>query len=90
MKVDGCVLVVDGLDAFAGSPIVDVVENVGVPPDYEVPFDPAAWRQGRDPQLEKAVDLVLEQLKKEPPKFVEHQPFPNYHETKGKAAGGGH
>jgi tRNA-Thr(GGU) m(6)t(6)A37 methyltransferase TsaA len=24
MKVDGCVLVVDGLDAFEGSPIVDV------------------------------------------------------------------
>ncbi|MBZ5569418.1 MAG: PDZ domain-containing protein [Acidobacteriia bacterium] len=66
------------------------VENVGVPPDYEVPFDPAAWRQGRDPQLEKAVDLVLAQLKKEPRKSVEHQPFPNYHQTKGKATGGGH
>jgi tricorn protease len=65
------------------------VENVGVPPDYEVPFDPAAWRLGRDPQLEKAVDLVLDQLKKSPRKSVDHQPFPNYHETKGTAAGGG-
>ncbi len=65
------------------------VENVGVPPDYEVPFDPAAWRQGRDPQLEKAVSLVLEQLKKEPRKFVDHQAFPNYHETKRTVTGGG-
>jgi tricorn protease len=65
------------------------VENVGVPPDYEVPFDPAAWRQGRDPQLEKAVQLVLEQLKKEPRKFVDHQAFPNYHENKRTATGGG-
>ena len=29
------------------------VENVGVAPDIEVEFDPAAWRQGRDPQLER-------------------------------------
>ncbi len=66
------------------------VENVGVPPDYEVPFDPALWRKGRDPQLEKAVDLVLEQLKKEPRKFVEHQAFPDYHQGKGTATGGAH
>ena len=65
------------------------VENVGVQPDYEVPFDPAAWRLGRDPQLEKAVDLVLDQLKKSPPSFIDHQPFPNYHRTKGTATGGG-
>jgi len=65
------------------------VENVGVPPDYEVPFDPAAWRQGRDPQLEKAVELVLDQLKKAPRKFVDHQAFPNYHESKRNATGGG-
>ena len=32
------------------------VENHGVAPDIEVEFDPAAWRQGRDPQLEKAVE----------------------------------
>ena len=66
------------------------VENAGVAPDYEVPFDPAAWRQGRDPQLEKAVDLVLEQLKKSPPTLVDHQPFPNYHRNRGTATGGEH
>jgi tricorn protease len=39
------------------------VEGQGVPPDYEVEFDPKAWREGHDPQLEKAVALVLEALK---------------------------
>ncbi|HZY90245.1 MAG TPA: PDZ domain-containing protein, partial [Gemmataceae bacterium] len=38
------------------------VEGRGVPPDYEVEFDPKAWREGHDPQLEKAVALVLEAL----------------------------
>ncbi|MEP7038647.1 MAG: PDZ domain-containing protein, partial [Acidobacteriota bacterium] len=28
------------------------VENIGVAPDIEVEYDPAMWRQGRDPQLE--------------------------------------
>ena len=28
------------------------VENIGVAPDIEVDLDPAAWRQGHDPQLE--------------------------------------
>jgi tricorn protease len=43
------------------------VENHGVPPDIEVPLDPAAVRKGHDPQLEKAVEVVLEELKKSPP-----------------------
>jgi hypothetical protein len=33
------------------------VENTGVSPDIEVELDPAAWRQGRDPQLEKGVAI---------------------------------
>ena len=42
------------------------VENRGVDPDIEVvitPLDPAA---GRDPQLERAVDLALERLAERP------------------------
>jgi tricorn protease len=55
------------------------VENRGVAPDVEVEFDPAAWRQGHDPQLEKTVDVLLESLKKNPLP-VHHKPaFPNYH-----------
>ncbi len=34
------------------------VENRGVAPDIEVEYDPQAVRAGKDPQLEKAVELV--------------------------------
>ncbi len=39
-----------------------VVENVGVPPDIEIEQLPADVIAGRDPQLEKAIEVVLEQL----------------------------
>lgn len=54
------------------------VENHGVQPDFEIEFDPHAWRQGRDPQLEKAVNLVLEDLKKNPPPTPKIPEYPNY------------
>lgn len=63
------------------------VENAGVPADIEVEFDPAAWRQGRDPQLEKAVEYLLDELKKNPPAQYKRPAFPNYH--KPAAAGSG-
>ena len=54
------------------------VENVGVAPDIEVEFDPAMWRTGRDPQLEKAVEWLLEELKKNPPKEYKRPAYPDY------------
>ncbi|HEU4476965.1 MAG TPA: PDZ domain-containing protein, partial [Pyrinomonadaceae bacterium] len=33
------------------------MENRGITPDYELEILPPAWRAGRDPQLEKAVEL---------------------------------
>ncbi len=65
------------------------VENNGVPPDIDVPFDPAAWRQGRDPQLEKAVEVALGELNANPMKVVERPAFPNYHQKPAAAAAGG-
>ncbi|MBO0860409.1 MAG: PD40 domain-containing protein [Chloracidobacterium sp.] len=56
------------------------VENVGVGPDIEVEFDPAAWRQGRDPQLERTVEYLMEELKKNPRPQYKRPPFPNYHQ----------
>ncbi|MFA6317069.1 MAG: S41 family peptidase [Elusimicrobiota bacterium] len=38
------------------------VENRGVDPDIEVEWDPASFVAGRDPQLEKAVEVALERL----------------------------
>ena len=60
------------------------VENRGVPPDVEVEFDPKAVREGRDPQLEKAVELVMAELKKYPPTKVKRPPFPNYYKPDAK------
>jgi tricorn protease len=59
------------------------VENVGVAPDIEVEFDPAAWRQGRDPQLEKAIEWLLAELQKNPPKEYKRPAYPNYHKNTG-------
>jgi len=58
------------------------VENHGVPPDIDVEYDPKAVRAGHDPQLEKAVEVVMELLKKNPPPSAPHHPpFPNYHKS---------
>ena len=54
------------------------VENHGVTPDYEMDFAPKAWREGHDPQLEKAVQLALDQLKKQPLPLVKRPPYPDY------------
>jgi tricorn protease len=54
------------------------IENHGVAPDVEVEFDPQAWRQGRDPQLEKAVAVAMEELKAHPLPNVNHPPYPVY------------
>jgi len=62
------------------------VENIGVPPDVEVEQDPALVRKGHDPQLEKAVEVALEELKKNPPPTLRHPPFPNYYPSAGHAA----
>jgi tricorn protease len=55
------------------------VENRGVAPDVEVEYDPKAVREGHDPQLEKAIELVMAELNKNPPKVARRPAFPNYH-----------
>ncbi len=60
------------------------VENRGVPPDVEVEYDPKLVREGRDPQLEKAVEIVLSELKKRPVKHPQRPPFPNYYKQGSK------
>ena len=54
------------------------VENHGIAPDVEVEQDPALTRQGHDPQLERAVQLALDALAKNPPKKLTRPPYPNY------------
>lgn len=44
-----------------------IIENEGVRPDFEVDDDPSKMLNGGDPQLDKAIDLALQQLKTNPP-----------------------
>lgn len=54
------------------------VENHGVDPDIEVEMDPRTVRDGHDPQLEKAVAVVLDSLNKNPLPKHKKPAYPNY------------
>ena len=53
-----------------------VVENEGMPPDIEVEQTPADVIAGRDPQLEKAIQVVMAELKKNPVPAPKRPPYP--------------
>ena len=55
-----------------------LLENRGVTPDYEIEIMPPDWRAGRDPQLEKAVQLAMDALKKTRPKTPKRPTYPTY------------
>jgi tricorn protease len=61
------------------------VENHGVAPDVDVELDPKAVRGGHDPQLERTVQLLLEELEKNPIPKHKKPPYPSYH-SKSRAA----
>ena len=46
------------------------LENYGVPADVYVDNTPADFLAGRDAQLEKAVQVLQEELKKNPPRTI--------------------
>jgi tricorn protease len=54
------------------------IENQGMPPDIEVEMDPVLVRQGHDPQLEKAVEVVMAELEKNPVPRPKRPPYPRY------------
>jgi tricorn protease len=57
------------------------VENRGVAPDVEVELDPKMVREGHDPQLEKAVEILLMDLQKNPVPVYKKPAYPNYQES---------
>jgi tricorn protease len=61
-----------------------VVENEGVAPDIEVEQTPADVMAGRDPQLEKAIEVAMEALKAKPVAQAKRPPYP----VKGKTLRG--
>lgn len=53
-----------------------IMENFGVDPDIEMDNLPDQVISGRDPQLEKAVELVMKKLQEEPKELPERPPYP--------------
>lgn len=65
--VDGGALTAPDNAIFDPAEDVWVAENMGVPPDIEVEMDARSVADGRDPQLERAVQEVLGMLREQPP-----------------------
>ncbi|MGE5500024.1 MAG: S41 family peptidase, partial [Syntrophothermus sp.] len=63
-------------NAFFGKEGNWLVENHGADPDVLIDNDPQSVMAGRDPQLEKAIEVVLEQINKEPFRFSERPAYP--------------
>ena len=64
-----------------------IAENVGIEPDVEVEQDPEAVRQGKDPQLDKAIEIVMAELAKAPRSQPKRPAFPNYQRPGGPPTG---
>jgi len=55
-----------------------IAENIGVAPDIEVEQDPELVRQGKDPQLDKAIEVVMAELAKSPQTTPKRPAYPEY------------
>lgn len=53
-----------------------IVEGKGATPTDVVEQDPNAVMAGRDPQLDKAIELLKQEIAKDPPTVPQHPPFP--------------
>jgi tricorn protease len=56
-----------------------IAENIGVIPDVEVEHDPELVRQGKDPQLDRAIEIILDELAKNPLPKPKRPAYPDYH-----------
>jgi len=63
-------------NAFYGKEGKWIVENHGADPDILVDNDPGSAVAGRDLQLEKAIEVMLDKIQKNPPKSWERPPYP--------------
>ncbi|MBV9210625.1 MAG: PDZ domain-containing protein, partial [Acidobacteria bacterium] len=52
------------------------IENAGVRPDYPIEVTPRDYLSGRDPQLEKAVQVALDEMKRTPPVAPKRPKYP--------------
>ena len=75
--IDGGVVTAPRI-AFYGPDGQWTAENVGVIPDIEVEMTPRAVLEGGDPQLERAIEEILQQIREQPQTPPARPPFPNY------------
>ncbi len=66
--VDGQSVTSPGFAIFDPKTNEIVAENQGIEPDVEVDLRPDLVAKGRDPQLEKAVEILMERIKNAPPR----------------------
>lgn len=75
--VDGGSIVTPSYAPFAVDGSGFIIEGKGVTPDIELDNDPYKEFMGEDQQLNKAIEVILEQLKKSPPKVPAIPAFPD-------------
>jgi tricorn protease len=85
--IDGQKLSIPNYGAF--DPVTNkwIVEGTGATPDYDVDQDPTSIMAGKDPQLDKAIELLKAQLVKTPRKKVVTPPSKNLNKKDGKDSG---
>jgi peptidase S41-like protein len=74
--IDGGQIRLPNRAAFDPSGTTWGIENVGVAPDFDVEITPADVIAGRDPQLEKAVEVALAEVSRNPMYVPKRPPFP--------------
>ena len=89
LLIDGGRVQLPGRAAYDPSGSGWGIENVGVAPDYEVDITPADVIAGRDPQLEKAVEVALAQIPKHPIYAPKRPAFPVHPGEQSPAPTGG-
>ncbi len=75
--LDGQRILIPNYGAFDPTTNKWIIEGTGATPDYEVEQDPAAVMAGRDPQLDRAIELLKVQLAKNPRKKIVVPPSKN-------------
>ncbi|PID29766.1 MAG: peptidase [Candidatus Cloacimonadota bacterium] len=53
------------------------IENYGTDPDIEIDILPKDYNEDKDPQLDKAIEVLLDQIKQDPPRDPELDPIPS-------------
>ncbi len=81
-RIDGCIGGALGIGERGEDPLAQLVggggiEGWGVDPDIEVEDDPSKMVDGGDPQLDAAIELMLDELRKNPYQPPRKPKYPN-------------